>query len=384
VVIAIAVVVNILVGTLSLKWDLTSNKLYSLGDVSKKILKDLDKDVTIYGLFDDGKIGSGDYKEVIGFLDQYKKYPHIKIQYVDPDKNPGIIKEIDPNNLKNLAQGDFVVKSGSKMKKLGYYDLFATETDQQTYQENVTGSKTPKYSLYSKDVKPFSVPYVQKSLLVQFVFHIVVTIIFILLAFTAYAFQLISPKKFSEWRAGFSGEESFFDIKDFLIVTGGVFLAPFLDIGWKLYVLLVRYTIVSYMTSKIVHTLNESSDNWPLYFLVNLSWFVNNLEKDIGEFGINLNCSLIFVFFWIAFFIVLIGSLKLAASLIISQELVFIGLVLMDVITLFFVYLGVETGHPLAGALTSMIVGGLILLAPVLGIFFRFVNGKRITRFLHV
>lgn len=141
VVVAIAVLVNILVGMTSLKWDLTPNKLYSISDTTKDILKDLNKDVTIYGLFDEGKIGGDtDYKQVTELLGHYAKYPHVKIEYVDPDKNPGIFKDIDPDGMKEISKNDFIVKCGNKVKRLEYYDLFETEFDQNTFQTYKTGS----------------------------------------------------------------------------------------------------------------------------------------------------------------------------------------------------------------------------------------------------
>jgi len=141
VVIAIAVVVNLLVGMADIKVDLTPNKLYSLSDTTKDILKNLDKDVTIYGLFDDGKISAGDdYKEVVELLNQYSKYPRVKVEYVDPDKNPGLIKDLDPSGTKNISKNDFVVKSGDKLKKLGYYDLFNVQFNQRTFMPNKTAS----------------------------------------------------------------------------------------------------------------------------------------------------------------------------------------------------------------------------------------------------
>jgi len=141
-VIAIAVVLNILVDMAQAKWDLTPNKLYSIGDTTKKILKELDKDVTIYGLFDESRISSSSSdKEFVELLDQYAKYPHVTVEYVDPDKNPGILKQIDPDNvLKDVSKSAFVVKSGNKLKNLSYYDLFSTYFDQQTFQTHVTGS----------------------------------------------------------------------------------------------------------------------------------------------------------------------------------------------------------------------------------------------------
>ena len=146
-VVGIAILVNVLVGMADLKLDLTSNKLYSLTDVTKNVLKDLKQDVTIIGLFDDGKIGvetDPQYKEVTDLLSLYEKNGRIKVEYIDPDKNPGIIKELDEQNTMELAKNDFVVKSTvngkDKKKKLGYYDLFNMEFDQQTFQQYMTGS----------------------------------------------------------------------------------------------------------------------------------------------------------------------------------------------------------------------------------------------------
>ena len=90
---AIAVLINVLAGFTDIKWDLTPNKLYSIGDETKKILEQVDKEVIIYGLFDDTKVGSNEFVEL---LEQYEKHPKITVKYVDPDKNPGMLKEIDP------------------------------------------------------------------------------------------------------------------------------------------------------------------------------------------------------------------------------------------------------------------------------------------------
>lgn len=140
-VVAVAVLVNVLVGMLDLKLDLTPNKIFSIGDVTKEILSKNTKDVTIYGLFDEGQAGaSADYKEVVELLNLYSKYPNIKVEYVDPERTPGITRELDPDDVLDLATPDLVVKCGNKVKKLEYYDLFRTEYDQQTFQQYKTGS----------------------------------------------------------------------------------------------------------------------------------------------------------------------------------------------------------------------------------------------------
>ncbi len=140
-IIALAVVLNMVVDLADLKVDLTPNRLFSLEPASKQILEELDKDVIIYGLFDEGTVSAGgEYKEVLDILNLYEKYPHIKTKIEDPDRNPGFIKQIDPDNLYDLEQNDFLVKCGSKAKKLSYYNLFSAELDQQSLQPYKTGS----------------------------------------------------------------------------------------------------------------------------------------------------------------------------------------------------------------------------------------------------
>ncbi len=129
VVVAIAVVINLLVGMGDFKLDLTSDKLYSLSDESKAIIKDIKKEVTIYGLFDDGQIPAGtEYKELINLLDEYSQLG-IHVTYVDPNKETGTMAKLDPNNAKDISRGDFVVVSGNKIKKLGAVDLYGQSTD---------------------------------------------------------------------------------------------------------------------------------------------------------------------------------------------------------------------------------------------------------------
>jgi len=128
IVVTIAVFINLLVGMGDFKLDLTADKIYSLSAESKKIVKDIKKDVTIYGLFDDGQIGP-EYKELVNLLDEYKGLG-IKVTYVDPNKDPGTITALDKDKTKGIAMGDFVVKSGNKVKKLSGIDLYG-ETNQQ-------------------------------------------------------------------------------------------------------------------------------------------------------------------------------------------------------------------------------------------------------------
>ncbi len=144
-VIVLAIMLNLIIGMLDLRLDLTPNKLFSLSETTVDILNELDKDVEIIGLFDDGTIASDRvYKQVTDLLSLYDKYPRVTVRYVDPDRNPGIINQLDPDGSLDLGKTDFVVRSTvngvEKKKKLEDNDLFEVEIDQYTFSRNTTGS----------------------------------------------------------------------------------------------------------------------------------------------------------------------------------------------------------------------------------------------------
>ena len=124
---------------LNLKWDLTPNKLFSIGNDTKRILGELDKDVTIYGTFDNGESGAlNTFPDAANILKQYSDYPRVKVEYIDLDRTPGFIVSIDPDNLYKIGKNEFIVKCGDKVKKLDAYDIFQIESDY--YSQTATGS----------------------------------------------------------------------------------------------------------------------------------------------------------------------------------------------------------------------------------------------------
>src|ERR1051326_2935798 len=79
VVLAIIILVNWFVSNHDRKWDLTPNKTYSLSSQSVKILKGLDRDVTIYVF---GRKGA--LREGRDLLDNYAKTSgRVTVRYVD-------------------------------------------------------------------------------------------------------------------------------------------------------------------------------------------------------------------------------------------------------------------------------------------------------------
>ncbi|HEX9062516.1 MAG TPA: GldG family protein, partial [Clostridia bacterium] len=153
--------VNFIISTLQQKkiinatFDITPNKVYTVGDKTKSILKDLKKDVNIYILASksefesllNSRTGSANLGTQIDKLieDYQKNSQHIKFTYMDPDKNPGFVQSIDPSGIKQVSKGSIVVKCGNKIKNLTPNDMASQESDPRTNQPgplNFTGENT--------------------------------------------------------------------------------------------------------------------------------------------------------------------------------------------------------------------------------------------------
>lgn len=105
VVIAIVVVANWFVSNHDRHWDLTPSKSFSLSPETQKILRGLDREVTIYAF---------DHKEALregrDLLQNYAQASHhVTVRYVDPDREPGLAKEFGVRTY-----GTVVVASGDR------------------------------------------------------------------------------------------------------------------------------------------------------------------------------------------------------------------------------------------------------------------------------
>lgn len=141
-VVAIAVVLNVFVGLLDIKFDMTSNDLYSLTEENKEFLDQVkDTNIEIYGLFDVNNLPSSDYNLIMQLLEDYSvNYRNIKVTYIDPDKNPELLNKLDPMGTLDYTTGDFIVINGDGVDQDGSYysakkkvvrkdSLFYQETD---------------------------------------------------------------------------------------------------------------------------------------------------------------------------------------------------------------------------------------------------------------
>jgi ABC-type uncharacterized transport system involved in gliding motility auxiliary subunit len=131
VVLAIVLVLNLVVGELDIKLDLTKDKLYSLSEQSTSLIKDLKSDVKIIKLSAVGK-ENATVKEII---DKYSNGNNkITIENLDPMLHPEVTKY--SKDGAKINNGSVVVESGNKFKLIDYYDLYNFTTDQTTGQQN--------------------------------------------------------------------------------------------------------------------------------------------------------------------------------------------------------------------------------------------------------
>lgn len=137
-VIAICIVSNLIIDmTLDKKltFDTTSVKSYSVSSVTEDFLEKLDKKVEIIGLFDrnDTSIEWRDY--FIPLLDDYEAEANGKIdlKYIDPDVDPFILENLDPENIYALRKYTYVVKCGDILTSIYPYNCFEYDPDMRNY-----------------------------------------------------------------------------------------------------------------------------------------------------------------------------------------------------------------------------------------------------------
>ena len=134
--IAVVIVINMIVSTIPSKYseiDISSQKLYSIGDETKKMLKDLENDVTIYQI---AQSGSED-ENISNLLKKYEdESKHIKVEQKDPVVNPKFVSQYTSDDL---SANSLIVVCGDRNKVIDYKNIYETSIDYQTYSSQTTG-----------------------------------------------------------------------------------------------------------------------------------------------------------------------------------------------------------------------------------------------------
>lgn len=134
--VAIIIVINMIAGNLPSKYtqlDISAEKLYTIGDETKAMLKNLDKDVTIYQI---AQSGSED-ETISNLLQRYAdESEHITVEVKDPVVNPKFVSEYTTDNL---SSNSLIVVCGDRNKVINYNNIYQSELDYNTYSYNTTG-----------------------------------------------------------------------------------------------------------------------------------------------------------------------------------------------------------------------------------------------------
>lgn len=127
--VGIVVVLNLVFSKLDLTTDLSSGSLFTLSKETKKVMKELEQDVTIYYM-----VQEGDEESYIdNVLKQYKKVSsHVTVKKVDPVVNPGFAKKQGIED--EVVSNDVIVvnKKTNTAKYLSGTELYYSTTDYST------------------------------------------------------------------------------------------------------------------------------------------------------------------------------------------------------------------------------------------------------------
>lgn len=111
IVLAILVLLNYFLARHHYRVDFTESKLHSLSDQSIKVVKNLKQDVLIKAFFREGNMSRSKMENLLKIYAYHSN--KIKGEFIDPDKNPGLVKRYDISQ-----DGITILESGDKENRI--------------------------------------------------------------------------------------------------------------------------------------------------------------------------------------------------------------------------------------------------------------------------
>lgn len=147
VVIAVVIAVNLLIGELPstlTKFDTSSSQLYTLGEQSESIARNLSDEVNIYLIAQTGYENT----QIVDFVSRYTALnSHIKFRQVDPLLNPKFVSSYTDSEV---SSNSLIVESAKRSYVIDYYDIFTTEyTDEEIYMYQMYGYRPTGTSYFN-------------------------------------------------------------------------------------------------------------------------------------------------------------------------------------------------------------------------------------------
>ncbi|MDD8026906.1 MAG: GldG family protein [Acidobacteriota bacterium] len=116
-ILAILALINVLGARHHKRFDFTEAKVHSLSDQSITVAKALTQDVQIKAFFREGNYGRARLEDLLRIYAYHS--PRIKYEFIDPDKNPGLVKRYE------------VTQDGTSIFECGKRDTRITETTEE-------------------------------------------------------------------------------------------------------------------------------------------------------------------------------------------------------------------------------------------------------------
>ena len=130
-----AVLVNLTAGKLPsqyLKYDVSDQKLFTTGDQTAEIVKDLDEDITLYLIAQQGSEDA----TLQELLDRYAGLSsRIKVETKDPVLYPNFVSQY---TSENLSENSVLVVGQNRSKAVDYYDIYQYSMDYSTYSSSLS------------------------------------------------------------------------------------------------------------------------------------------------------------------------------------------------------------------------------------------------------
>ncbi len=124
IVVVIALIINLALGKLPSSitmLDLTTDQLSSISDQTKTVVSQLEKDVTVYWVVQDGSEDAYIEQLLSRYTDLSK---HLKVEQRDPVVNPNFASQYTSEQIYNNS---LIVVSGEKSQYISYYDIYVTD-----------------------------------------------------------------------------------------------------------------------------------------------------------------------------------------------------------------------------------------------------------------
>jgi ABC-type uncharacterized transport system involved in gliding motility auxiliary subunit len=134
-VLAILGLANYFLSKHNYRMDFTAAKLHSLSDQSITVLKALKTDIVFKGFFREGNYGRAAMENLLKLYAYHS--PRISYDFIDPDKNPGLVKRYDVTQ-----DGTTIIEAGDKESRI------TTTTEEDVTNALIKATRAQKKVLY--------------------------------------------------------------------------------------------------------------------------------------------------------------------------------------------------------------------------------------------